>query len=124
MEAICSTESVSLMAKFNLSDFKPHLPYHVSFSIDVVDGRKYIRRIVIDEVASTCVMSISCWKYFESPELVMSNTLLIAFDGISFFLHGILSSFDIKLAGKMVSMEIKFINSPLDYNLLFGRIWT
>ena len=37
---IDSMDYVSLIAKFNLSDIKLHLHYHMSFSIDVVDGRK------------------------------------------------------------------------------------
>ena len=69
-------------------------------------------------------MSISCWKALGSPKLVPSNTLLTAFDGRYFLPHGILPSYDIKLAGKMVSVEIEVVDSPLDYNLLLGRSWT
>ena len=124
MEAICSTESVSLMAKFNLSDVKPHLPYHVAFLINVFHGGKTIGRTVIDKGASTCVMSISCWKTLGSPQLVPFNTLLTAFNRRHFCSHGILPSFDIKLEGKTLSVEIEVVNSPLDYNLLLGRSWT
>ena len=95
-------DSSSLMAKFHLSNVKIRLPYHVSLSIDVIHGGKTIGRVVVDEGASTCVMSLTCWKALGSPELVPSNTLLIAFDGRSFHPHGILPSFEIKLAGKAV----------------------
>ena len=74
--------------------------------------------------ASTCVMSLTCWKALGSPELVPSNTLLTAFDGRSFCPHGILSAFEIKLAGRVVSIEVEVIDTPLDYNLLLGRSWT
>ena len=121
MEAIGSMESVSMMAKFNISEVKPHLPYHVAFSIDAFGGHKTIGRIVIDEGVCTCVMSISCWKDLGSPDLVPSNTMLTAFDEISFYPHGILPSFEIKLAGKVISMEIEVVDAPLDYNLFFGR---
>ena len=69
-------------------------------------------------------MSLTCWKALESLELVLSNTLLTAFDGRSFCPHGILSAFKIKLAGKAVSVEVEVIDAPLDYNLLLGRSWT
>ena len=59
-------------------------------------------------------MSLTCWKALGSPELVPSNTLLIAFDGRSFRPHGILPAFEIKLAGKAVSVEVEVIDAPLD----------
>ena len=69
-------------------------------------------------------MSLSCWKVLRSPELVPLNTLLIAFDRRSFHLHGIILAFEIKLAGKAMSIEVEVIDVPLDYNLLLGRNWT
>ena len=69
-------------------------------------------------------MSLACWKALGSPELVPSTTLLTDFDGRSFRPHGILLAFNIKLAGKAVSVEVKVIDAPLDYNLLLGRNWT
>ena len=69
-------------------------------------------------------MSLACWKALGSPELVPSTTLLTAFDGRSFRPHGILPAFEIKLAGKAVSIEVEVIDAPLDYNLLLGRNWT
>ena len=116
--------SSSLMEKFHLSDVKILLPYHVSLSIDVIHGEKTIGRAVVDEGASTCIMSLSCWKALRSPEMVPSNTLLIAFDGRSFRPHGILLTFEIKLAKKAVSIEVEVIDAPLDYNFLTGRSWT
>ena len=60
LAALGSMDSSSLMAKFNLSDVKIRLPYHVALSIDVIHGGKTIGRSVVDEGASTCVMSLSC----------------------------------------------------------------
>ena len=100
LAALGSMESSSLMEKFNLYDVKIHLPYHVALSIDVIHGEKTIGRVVVNEGASTCVMSLSCWKALGSPELVPSNTLLTAFNGRPFHPHGILQAFEIKLAGK------------------------
>ena len=124
LAALGSMDSSSLMVKFHLFDVKIRLPYHVALSIDVVHGGKTIGRAVVDEGASTCVMSLTCWKALGSPELVPSNTLLTAFDGRSFCPHGILPTFEIKLAGKAVSIEVEVIDAPLDYNLLMGRNWT
>ena len=67
-------------------------------------------------------MSLTCWKALGSPELVPSNTLLTAFDGRSFCPHGILPAFEIKLAGKAVSIEVEVIDAPLDYNLLLEGV--
>ena len=58
--ALGSMDSSSLMVKFNLSNVKIHLLYHVALLIDVIHGRKTIGRVVVDEGASTCVMSLSC----------------------------------------------------------------
>ena len=69
-------------------------------------------------------MSLSCRKALGSLELVPSNTLLTAFDGRSFHPHGILQNFEIKLAGKAVSVEVEVIDAHLDYNFLLGRSWT
>ena len=122
--AIGSSNSTGLMDKFDLSNVKPRLPYHVSFQIEVVHGEKTIGQTVIGEGPSTCVMSISCWKSLGSPKLVPYNTFLNAFDGRSFCPHGILPSFDIELAWKMVSVEAKIVDALLDYNLLLGKSWT
>ena len=70
LAALGSMDSSSLMAKFHLSDVKIRLPYHVALSIDVVHGGKTIGSAVVDEGASTCVMSLACWKALGSPQLV------------------------------------------------------
>ena len=60
---------------------------------------------------------------FSDPQSWSHQTLLTAFDGRSFRSHGILPDFEIKLAGKVVSIEVEVIDAPLDYNLLLGRSW-
>jgi hypothetical protein len=70
------------------TDLKPHLPYHVAFQIVVAHPTKTftrnIFRTVVDEGASTCIMSLACWKAIGQPVLSSSPTLLTAFDGHSF----------------------------------------
>ena len=62
LAALGSMDSSILMAKFNLSYVKMYLPYHVALLVYVVHGGKTIGRTTIDEVSSTCVISLSCWK--------------------------------------------------------------
>ena len=66
-------------------------------------------------------MSLSCWKGLGSLEFSKSTTMLIAFDGRSFRLHGILPSLKVRLVGKTVAIEVEVVDVLLDYNLLLGR---
>jgi hypothetical protein len=113
---------------FDPTDLKPRLPHHVSFQIVVAYTMKYftwnIFRTVVDEGASTCVMSLACWKAIGQPELSLSPTLLMDFDGRSFRPHGIIPSFPMQLGGKTVCVEVEVVDAPLDYNILLGRSWT
>ena len=78
---------------------------------------------MVYEGASTCIMSTSCWKAIGSLELIPSNNVLKAFDGHTFKPHGIITALPIELGGKTVSVEVKVVDAPLDYNLLLGRSW-
>ena len=48
---------------------------------------------------------------------------LKVFDGRTYMLYGILSIFQVKLAGNTVEIEVKVIGGNLDYNILLGRPW-
>ena len=66
---------------FNVENYKSRLPHKLAFQIIMkVVGNK-VFRTVLDEGASTLVLSLSCWKAIGSPELVTSPTTLKAFDG-------------------------------------------
>ena len=84
---------------------------------------KNICRTVINEGASTCVISITCWKAIDSPSLNESHNTLKAFNGSSFNPYDVLPSFPIMLEGKTVQAEVKVFDAPLDYNLMLGRSW-
>jgi hypothetical protein len=120
----CNSGTIML----DTTDLKPRLPYHVAFQIVVAYTTKTftrnIFRTVVDEGASTCVMSLACWKAIGQPILSPSPTLLTAFDGHSFRPHGIIPSFIVQLGGKTVCVEVEVVDAPLDYNLLLGRSWT
>jgi hypothetical protein len=103
---------------FNLEDHIPRLPPQLAFQIQVVVANKSICRMVVDEGASTCVMSFSCSKAIGSPPLTESQNTLRAFNGFSFNPYGVLSSFPINLEGKTVQVEVEVFDTPLDYNLL------
>jgi hypothetical protein len=108
---------------FDLEDHIPRLPPQLAFQIQVVVFDKNIFRTVIDEGASTCVMSFSCWKAIGSPPLNESQNTLKAFNGSGFKPYGVLPSFPVTLEGKTVQVEVEVFDAPLDYNLLLGRSW-
>jgi hypothetical protein len=108
---------------FNLDDHQPRLSHQLAFQIDVVVYNQQIHRTILDEGASTCVMSLSCWKGLKSPALNKSPTMLRAFDGRGFHPHGLLQSLAVQLGGKTVTVDVEVVDAPLDYNLLLGRSW-
>ena len=79
---------------------------------------------MVDEGASTCMMSLACWKAISQPKLSLSPTFLMEFDGHSFRPHGIIPSFPVQLGGKTMCIKFEVVYVPLDYNLLLGRSWT
>jgi hypothetical protein len=87
--------SGSKVIKFDVMDVKPRLPYHVSFQIHVEYSKYTIKRAVVDEGSTTCVMSLICWKALNSPTLSKSSNMFTAFDGHSFHPHGILPAFPV-----------------------------
>ena len=67
----------------------------------------------MDEGALTCVMYLSCWKALGSPEIMPSQSMLKAFDGHVFKLHGIVPSFPVTLGGKTVTVEVEFVDAVI-----------
>ena len=129
LTALGSTETCNPSTiMLDTTDLKPRLPYHIAFQIVVAYPTKFftqnIFRTVVDEGDLTCVMSLACWKAIGQPKLSPSPTLLTAFDGHSFWPHGIIPSFPVQLGGKTVCVEVEVVDAPLDYNLLLGRSWT
>lgn len=85
---------------------------------------KGIQTTVIDEGASTSVMSTSCWLTLGSPTLTPPLNSLKSFDDHNFIPKGYLASYPVTLYGKMVMVDIEVIDKKLDYNLLLGHSWT
>ena len=109
-------DNSSSMIKFETVGLQPHLPYYVHLLIHVEFLNMTVKRIVIDEGATTSVMSLSCWNGLGSPELSKSVTMLTAFDGRSFRPHKILPSLKVRLGGKTIAIEVEVVDAPLDYN--------
>ena len=59
----------SNLVSFNHKEYDPQLPAQLDFLIQVKALNKTVHRTIIDEGASTCIMSMSCWKTLGSPPL-------------------------------------------------------
>ena len=66
---------------FSLENFKTRLSHQLAFQINTSICGKNIHRTILDEGASTYIMSLSCWRAIGSPEVRQSPTTLKAFDG-------------------------------------------
>ena len=113
----------SIVIRFETHEVQLHFPYHVAFIVHVECMNNTIKHTVIDEGVVASVMSLTYWKGLGSPPLSKSRTMLTSFDGRSFQPQGILSSLQLQLGGKIVSIEVEVVDAPLDYNLLLGRNW-
>jgi hypothetical protein len=66
---------------FDLDSGEPPLPTLNTFQIPVNIQNITIHRCIIDEGASTCIMSKSVWQKLGSPKLIPSTITLRAYDG-------------------------------------------
>jgi hypothetical protein len=80
-----------------------------------------VYRCIIDEGASTYIISKDVWWKIGSPALVPSTITLRAYDGQPTSSIGICQNVPIELGGKTILIDIEVIDAQLDYNILFGR---
>jgi hypothetical protein len=106
---------------FDLDSGEPCLPTLVAFQIPVKIQNITVHRCIIDEGASTCIMSKTVWHKLGSPELIPSTITLRAYDGQPSSPEGLFQNVPIELGGKTILIDIEVIDAPLDYNILFGR---
>ena len=111
------------LLSFDPEHSEPRLPHSIALQISMGCFGKQVHHTVLDEGATTCIMSFTCWQALGSPTLAASQTVLKAFDGHVFSPHGILNAFPIELGGKTITVEVEVVNASLDYNLLLGRSW-
>ena len=71
----------SNLIHFNVGNYKSRLPHKIAFQIITKVVEKKVFRTILDEGASTLVLSLSCWKAIDSLELVTSPMTLKSFDG-------------------------------------------
>ena len=71
----------SNLVVFNHTGYVPQLPAELTFSIQLNFLNHLVHHTIIDEGASTCIMSLKCWKSLGSPRISQSSTTLKAFDG-------------------------------------------
>jgi len=112
--------SDSSLITFDPENHVPHLLHQISFLIQVLIKGKKIHHTVTDEGASTCIMSVSCWKANGSPSLNQCPNTLETFDGRGSCPYDILMNLTITLEGKTIELEVEFVDSNLNYNLLLG----
>lgn len=95
----------------------------MDFHIKYTYHKMAIFQTVVDEGASTCVMSMTCWKFIGSPKVLPSPTLLTTFNFHSNRHNGIIHAFPICVGGNVVNVELEIVDSNLDYNILLGPNW-
>lgn len=113
--------SDSKLMVFDLDKAEPHMPSSIAFRVLVTIRNFIIHQCIIDEGASTCIMSVHVWRKLGSPELLPSSITLHAYDGHPLQPQGLFSNVPIELSSKNVLVDIEVVDAPLDYNILLGR---
>jgi hypothetical protein len=106
---------------FDLDSCEPRLPTLVAIQIPVKIRNITVHQCIIDEGASTCIMSKTVWQKLGSPELIPSTITLRSYDGRPSSPEGLFQNVPVELGGKTILIDIEVIYAPLDYNILFGR---
>jgi hypothetical protein len=106
---------------FDLDSGEPRLPALITFQIPVKIQNITVHQCIIDEGASTCIMSKTVWQKIGSLELIPSAITLRAYDGRPSSPKGLFQNVPVELRGKTILIDIKVIDAPLDYNILFGH---
>ena len=124
LNAISSIDSTNAsLLFFDTKSSEPHLPHTNALQISICCLGKNVHRMVLDEGASTYIMSLSCWQAPSSPMLTTSKTVCKAFGGHFLTPHGIVVAFLIELGGKIIIVEVEVVNAPLYHNILLGCSW-
>jgi hypothetical protein len=108
---------------FDLDSYKPRLPAAVAIQIPIKIRNITVHRCIIDEGASTCIMSKTVWQKLGSPELLPFAITLRAYDGRPSSPEGLFQNVPIELGGKTILIDIEVIDAQLDYNILLGHTY-
>jgi hypothetical protein len=110
------------MVSFDWNDLvEPFLPSSAPFQIRVEVNSNFFYRCIVNEGASTSILSSSAWKDLGSPNLVsFLHELLDFYKRPSEYLR-ILAQLPILLGGKTILVDVIMVQGPLDLNMLLGR---
>jgi hypothetical protein len=108
---------------FDLDSCEPRLPAAVAIQIPIKIQNITVHRCIIDEGASTCIMSKTVWQKLGSPELLPSAITLRAYDGRPSSPEGLFQNVPVELGGKTILIDIEVIDAQLDCNILLGRTY-
>jgi hypothetical protein len=110
------------MVSFDWNDLvEPHPPSSAPFQISVEVNSTNIYQCIVDEGASTSILSSSVWKVLGSLEIFSSSHELLAFDRFPSEYLGVLPQLPISLGGKIVLVDVIVVQGPLDFNMLLGH---
>jgi hypothetical protein len=122
LSALGSVDPVDTqLITFDLDSEEPRLPTLIVFQIPVKIRNITVHQCIIDEGASTCIMFKYVWQKLGSPELIPSFITLRAYDRRPSSLEGLFQNVPVELGGKTMLIDIEVINTPLDYNIMFGH---
>jgi hypothetical protein len=109
------------MVSFYWNDLVEPRLYSVSpFQIRVEVNSKNIYRCIVDEGASSSILSSSILKFLGSPELVSASHEMLAFDRCPSEYLGVLPQLPISLSGKDVFVDVIVVQGSLYFNMLLG----
>jgi hypothetical protein len=100
------------MNSFDWNDLvEPRLPSYAPFHIRFEVNSKNIYQCIVDEGASTSILSSSAWKYLGSPNLFSALHALLDFDRCPS------EYFPISLGGKIVLVDVMVVQGSLYFNM-------
>jgi hypothetical protein len=109
------------MVSFDWNDLvETRLPSSAPFQIRVEVNSINIYRCILDDGASTSILSSSVWQSLGSLELVSASHELLAIDICPSEYLGVLPRFPISLGGNIVLVNVIVVQGPLDFNMLLG----
>jgi hypothetical protein len=110
------------MVSFDWNDLvEPRLPSSAPFQIRVEVNSTNIYRFIMDEGASTSILSSSVWKVLGSLELVSSSHELLDFERRPSEYLGVLPQLPISLGENTVYVNVIVVQGPLDFNMILGN---
>jgi hypothetical protein len=108
---------------FDLDSCEPRLPTAVAIQIPVKIRNITVHQCIIDEGASTCIMSKTVWQKLGSPDLLPSTITLRTYDGRPSSPEGLFQNVPVELGGKTILIDIEVMDAQLDYNILLCRTY-